>query len=157
SAAVATLLHSACATPPMRTPVPVDPQQTMQAAAHRTALAEWQLLGRNPIAGARLGGSGRSDLTKRGGRYDITLSAPVTRQGWRLSGDTASARLEGIEGGPRESTDVEDLLRIATGWEIPIRALVDWTRGVAAPEAGYGPAQVSHDSGELPALIVQAG
>src|SRR5690606_16883299 len=126
-------------------------------AAHRAALVDWQLSGRVAISGARQGGSGRIDWTQRGDRYDITLSAPVTRQGWRLSGDTASARLEGIEGGPRESTDVEDLLRTATGWEIPIRALVDWTRGVAAPEAGYGPAQVSHDSGGLPASIEQAG
>ena len=157
AAAVATLLLSACASQPMRTPVPVDPQQAMQAAAHRAALADWQLSGRVAISGARQGGSGRIDWTQRGDRYDITLSAPVTRQGWRLSGDTASARLEGIEGGPRESTDVEDLLRTATGWEIPIRALVDWTRGVAAPEAGYGPAQVSHGAGGLPALIEQAG
>lgn len=157
AALIATLLLSACASQPVRTPVPVDPQQARDAAAHRAALVDWQLAGRVAISGARQGGSGRIDWTQRGDRYDITLSAPVTRQGWRLSGDTASARLEGIEGGPRESTDVEDLLRAATGWEIPVRALVDWTRGVAAPEAGYGPAQVSHGAGELPALIVQAG
>ena len=157
AAVIAVLLLSACASAPVRTPVPVDPQQARQAAAHRASLADWGLSGRVAISGDRQGGSGRIDWTQRGDRYDITLSAPVTRQGWRLSGDAASARLEGVEGGPRESTDVEDLLRAATGWEIPIRALVDWTRGVAAPEAGYGPAQVSHGPHDLPGLIVQAG
>ncbi|MGY1409970.1 lipoprotein insertase outer membrane protein LolB [Luteimonas sp. A611] len=157
AAVIAALLLSACASQPLRTPVPVDPQQARQSAAHRAAIADWNLSGRVAISGGRQGGSGRIDWTQRGDRYDITLSAPVTRQGWRLSGDAASALLEGIEGGPRESADVEDLLRAATGWEVPVRAMVDWARAVVAPEAAYGPAQVSHGAGNLPALIGQAG
>lgn len=157
AAVIAALLLSACASQSVRTPVPVDPQQARQSAAHRASLADWNLSGRVAISGGRQGGSGRIDWTQRGDRYDITLSAPVTRQGWRLSGDAASARLDGIEGGPRESADVEDLLRAATGWEVPVRAMVDWARAVAAPEAAYGPAQVSHGPDNLPALIGQAG
>jgi len=155
--AIAALLLSACASQPVRTPVPVDPQQARQAAAHRASLADWSLSGRVAISGARQGGSGRIEWTQRGDHYDITLSAPVTRQGWRLSGDAASARLEGVEGGPRESTDVEALLRTATGWEVPVRALVDWARAVPAPESAYGAAQVGHGPGNLPAQIAQAG
>src|SRR5690606_4338459 len=157
AAVIAALLLSACASQPVRKPVPVDAQQARQTAAARASLADWSLSGRVAISGARQGGSGRIDWTQRGDRYDITLSAPVTRRGWRLSGDAASARLEGIDGGPRESADVEELLRAATGWEVPIRAMVDWARAVVAPEAAYGPAQVNDGPGNLPALIRQAG
>lgn len=157
AAAAAALLLSACASQPMRTPVPVDPQQVRQETAQRASIADWNLSGRVAISGGRQGGSGRIDWTQRGAHYDITLSAPVTRQGWRLSGDAGWARLEGIEGGPRESADVEALLRTATGWEVPVRAMVDWARAVAAPESAYGPAQVSHGDGNRPALIAQAG
>lgn len=148
---------SACVSQPARAPVPVDPQQARQAELQRASLADWSLSGRVAISGGRQGGSGRIDWTQRGARYDITLAAPVTRQGWRLSGDAGSARLEGIEGGPRESADVEELLFAATGWDVPVRAMVDWVRAVAAPEQVYGPAQVTFGPGNLPALIGQAG
>ena len=156
-AAVAALSLSACVSRPERAPAPVDPAQARQAAEQRAALADWSLSGRVAISGGRQGGSGRIDWTQRGERYDITLAAPVTRQGWRLSGDARSARLDGIEGGPRESTDVEDLLYAATGWSVPVRAMVDWVRAVPAPESVYGPAQVAHGPGGLPARIGQGG
>ncbi len=156
-AVVAALSLSACVSQPVRTPAPVDPAQVRLADLQRASLADWSLSGRVAISGGRQGGSGRIDWTQRGERYDITLAAPVTRQGWRLSGDAGSARLEGVEGGPRESADVEDLLFAATGWSVPVRAMVDWVRAVAAPEAVYGPAQVRAGEGGLPASIAQGG
>ena len=156
-ALVAAFALSACVSQPARTPAPVDPEQVRLADLQRASLADWSLSGRVAISGGRQGGSGRIDWTQRGERYDITLAAPVTRQGWRLSGDAGSARLEGVEGGPRESADVEDLLYAATGWSVPVRAMVDWVRAVAAPEAVYGPARTSHGEGGLPARIEQGG
>ncbi len=154
---IAALLLAGCATAPPRAPVAVDPVAAGQADAQRTALRAWDLAGRVAISGPGRGGSGRLDWEQRGDRYDLTLSAPITRQGWRLSGDAGSARLEGVEGGPREAADVEALLYEATGWEIPVRALVDWVRGVAAPEALYGPARIVHGAGDLPARQEQGG
>jgi outer membrane lipoprotein LolB len=157
AAALAALLLSACAGRPTRAPIPPDPQRAALSDARRAAIGDWSLSGRVAISGDRQGGSGRIDWVQRDGRYDIRLSAPVTRQGWRLTGDARSARLEGVEGGPRESADVEQLLRQATGWDVPVRAMVDWVRGVAAPQASYGPVQVDHGPGDLPAVIAQAG
>lgn len=155
-AALAALSLSACVSQPVRTP-PVDPEQARQAAAQRAALADWSLSGRVAISGTRQGGSGRIDWTQRADRYDITLAAPITRQGWRLSGDAGSARLDGVEGGPRESADVEQLLYAATGWDVPVRAMVDWVRAVAAAEDRHGPAHLSAGANGLPARIDQAG
>ncbi|WP_425603971.1 lipoprotein insertase outer membrane protein LolB [Luteimonas kalidii] len=151
------LLLGGCVSVPQRPPVPVDMAAARESEAQRGSLVDWSLEGRVAISNARQGGSGRLDWVQRGERYDLTLSAPVTRQGWRLSGDAASARLEGVEGGPREGADVEALLFGATGWEIPVRAMVDWVRGVAAPTGPYGPARVVHGAGNLPTRLEQAG
>ena len=85
----------------------------------------------------------------------MALSAPVTRQSWRLSGDDAGARLEGIEGGPREGRDAAQLLREATGWEIPVVALAEWVRGVRAQ--ALGPARVAYGEDGRLARIEQGG
>ncbi|TWG88559.1 outer membrane lipoprotein LolB [Luteimonas sp. J16] len=157
AALAAALLLAGCATPPVRAPVQVDPMVAGRADAERASLQSWRLAGRVAISGGRQGGSGRLDWAQAGGRYDVTLSAPVTRQGWRLSGDARHARLEGVEGGPREGADVEALLFEATGWDIPVRALVAWVRGVAAPEAMHGPARVDYGADALPVRLEQAG
>ena len=152
------LLLAACAGGPARLPAPpLDPVAAEQAAAARAALSDWTLSGRVAISNAGRGGNARIDWTQRGERYDIALSAPVTRQSWRLVGDRAGARLDGVEGGPRESADVEALLLAATGWDIPVRAMVAWVRGVPAPEAGQGGFTLQPAADGLPARLVQDG
>lgn len=95
---------------------------------------QWSFEGRVAINNAGKGGNGRIDWQQERARYAVSLSAPVTGQSWRLIGDTHSeaGRLEGLEGGPREGEDAEALLLEATGWDIPINALVDWVRGLPA-------------------------
>mgnify|MGYP001030714314 CR=1 FL=1 len=149
------LLLSACATRPARVPTTADPALAVAREEARARLSGWRIEGRVAVSGHGQGGSGRLEWTQQGGRYDIVLRAPVTRQGWRLSGDAAGARLEGIGGGPREDAQVERMLFEATGWDIPVRALVDWVRGIAA--SGAGRAEVVYGEGGLPASIGQLG
>ena len=155
-AAIAACALSACVSQPVRTPAPVDPAEAQREDAQRRALVDWSLSGRVAISNGRQVGSGRIDWTQRGGRYEISLAAPITRQSWRLIGDAQHARLEGIEGGPREGDAADALLRSATGWDIPVQALVDWVRGVPAAEAAFGPARVVLGAGRQPASIEQA-
>lgn len=138
--AVAGLL-TACVAQPVRQALP--PAQSAAAEARQLAREEtlrqqpaWSLQGRIAVSNGRNGGSGRLDWSQDGRRFDVSLSAPVTRQSWRLVGDAALARLEGVEGGAREGADAATLLREATGWEIPVTALADWVRGIRAPGAG---------------------
>lgn len=143
---VCCLLVSACATrgPPQLPPVIDDPETLAAAEAQQTIRAawlhrqpEWAFDGRVAVNTAGKGGSGRIEWRQNGRQYQVSLSAPVTRQSWRLTGDVHSeaGRLEGLEGGVREGESAEDLLREATGWDIPVNALADWVRGLAA--AGY--------------------
>jgi outer membrane lipoprotein LolB len=147
---------SACVTPRTREALPVDPVQARANDARREALANWNLSGRIAVSTGDRGGSGRIDWQQQAGGYTISLSAPVTRQSWQLSGNDRGARLEGIAGGPREGADVEQLLLSATGWNIPVRALQDWVRGIPAPAREFGPGNQVY-AGSLPASLMQAG
>jgi len=135
-------LLAACATQAPRTMLPAiagDPQQhQQQREAALAVMPSWSLAGRIALANGRDGGSGRIEWTQDGQAYQVALSAPVTRQSWRLSGTPDRARLEGLDGGPRESSDATALLREATRWEIPVEALASWVRGERADESRFG-------------------
>jgi outer membrane lipoprotein LolB len=113
--------------------------------------------GRVALSNGRNGGSGRIEWRQRGDAYEVTLGAPVSRQSWRLSGDAGSARIEGIEGGPRSGTDVVRLLREATGLEIPVGALAAWASGARADAAAFGPARLQFAADGRLARLEQGG
>ena len=118
----------------------------------------WSFSGRAAISKGDKGGSGRIEWQQRDlRRYEIALSAPVTRQSWRLIGDLHSeaARIEGLEGGPRDGEFAEDLLREATGWEVPLQQLGSWVRG--GPAAEYPVEAAVYDAHGRPASFNQAG
>lgn len=117
--------------------------------------SDWSLAGRIAVSNEGKGGSGRIEWAQARADYLVTLSAPVTRQGWRLSGGATSARLEGLEGGPRTGPDARALLLGATGWDIPVVALTQWIRGARAQ--GLGPARIEYGADGLPWRIEQDG
>jgi len=131
---------------------------TQQAREQRVrALPVLAFSGRVALSNGRKGGTGRIEWQQSGDRYEVTLSAPVSRQSWRLTGDAASATIDGIQGGPRSDSDVERLLREATGLDIPVGALAAWAGGARADETVFGPAQLAFtDDGRL-ARIEQDG
>ncbi|QOD91575.1 outer membrane lipoprotein LolB [Lysobacter sp. CW239] len=154
------LLLAACAGAPVRpelTPAALAAAEAAQAGREQAlgAQSDWSLAGRIAVSNQGKGGSGRIEWTQAGPDYRITLSAPVTRQGWQLSGNADSARLEGLEGGPRSGPDAQALLLAATGWDIPVDALAQWVRGARAP--ALGPARIDYGSDGLPWRIRQAG
>lgn len=107
----------------------------------------WSFNGRAAISRGDKGGSGRVDWHQQGDVYRIQLSAPVTRQGWTLTGNRASGsgRLDGLDGGPRAGTDAEQLLLETVGWDIPVGQLSDWVRGLVAVN-GRAPARDDRDA-----------
>lgn len=157
---VLAVLLSACAVRPVRTALPpgqVAAAETRQVAreARLRMQPDWSLLGRIAVSNAGNGGSGRIEWRQNGPHFEVALSAPVTRQGWRLSGDAMGAHLEGLQGGPRSGPDARLLLLEATGWDIPVVALSDWVRGLRA--AGLGPAELTYGMNGLPMRIEQGG
>jgi outer membrane lipoprotein LolB len=154
------LLLAACAGQPVReTPLLAPTAAQLQAQAARVALLaahpRWSLQGRVALSNGREGGSGRIDWRQDGARYDVALSAPITRQSWRLSGDGQAAMLEGLAGGTRSGADPQALLHDATGWTIPVAALASWVRGAAAP--GLPAARLQYGLDGHLARLEQAG
>jgi outer membrane lipoprotein LolB len=150
---------AACAGQPKRTAPPVSDAAARQSQVERaTVLAahpQWSLQGRVALSNGRNGGSGRIDWQQDGPRYSVALSAPITRQSWRLNGDADFARLEGLDGGTREGSDPQALLRESTGWVIPVAALASWVRGTA--DLQLSPATLQFDADGRLASLHQAG
>jgi len=114
-------------------------------------------MGRVAVSNGKKGGNGRIEWRQRNDDYEVTLSAPVTRQSWKLSGNATSATLEGLEGGTRTGTDAAELLREATGLEIPVMALPAWASGARANEATVGRARLQFTADGTLARIEQGG
>ena len=159
----AALLLGACASQDVRPTGPVgvvvEPRLTQEeAAAWFAAHPDWSFEGRVAVNQGKKGGSGRIDWKHQGRQYVVELSAPITRQSWRLSGDThyEAGTLEGMEGGPRHGEDAEELLRDATGWAIPVNLLPDWIRGLPAWDTSE-PAQVTYADDGRPETLRQWG
>jgi outer membrane lipoprotein LolB len=140
---------------------PLPPRLDNQAlldrqAAREAALAklnDWSFVGRIAVSQGSNGGSGRIEWRQHGDDFDIHLSAPITRQTWRLSKSGARVILEGLPGGAREGSDAEALLAEATGWRIPVAVMTAWVRGARAD----GTADLEFAPGGMPATLKQSG
>ena len=148
------LIVAACVPPPVRRAP--DAALLQAQAAREAALAahpDWSLSGHIAISDGMDGGSGRIDWKQHGTDFDIHLSAPVTRQSWRLVREAGRVRLEGLEGGTLEGTDAEALLYQALGWMVPVDALASWARGARASSD----AQLAFGADSLPSLLTEDG
>jgi outer membrane lipoprotein LolB len=155
-------LAGCAASVPTRTAPPLSAEALAERQRIRSewlALYQiWSFSGRAAISRGDKGGSGRIEWEQSGpDRYAIALSAPVTRQSWRLSGDlqSGSGRIEGLDGGPREGASAEALLLQTTGWRVPLQQLGSWVRG--APAAGLPVESMVYDAEGRVAELRQSG
>jgi len=114
---------------------------------------DWGFRGRVALSQGENGGNAGIRWRQRGPDFDIELSAPVTRQSWRLRSQGGRILLEGLEGGTREGSDAESLLLEATGWRIPVTAMSAWARGARAS----GAAELGSGAQARPASLLQQG
>ena len=160
-AIVAVLAGCATTAPVRRTPALSAEALASRQQAREAFLAQydaWSFSGRAAISKGDKGGSGRIEWQQQDRRrYEIALSAPVTRQSWRLIGDLHSeaGRIEGLEGGPRDGEFAEDLLLETTGWSVPLQQLGSWVRG--APASEYPVQAIVYDADGRPESFQQAG
>ena len=148
------VLLVACATAPTPT---LDQHQAERAQWQREQqlrqLSDWSLDGRVAVSANGDGGSGALLWRELDGRTGFELRAPVTGRSWRLTVDSDSALIEGLDEGPRADPDPQRLLRESVGWEIPLAALRYWVRGARAP----GQAMIEFADSGLPVRIRQQG
>jgi outer membrane lipoprotein LolB len=158
SACVSLDTRKAPAAPDVVTAVSAEAQQAEAARVDALrAQPAWSFQGRVAVSKGRNGGSGRIDWQQQARQYVVSLSAPVTRQSWTLRGDSEnrSGRLNGVEGGPRQGEDAQQVLLEATGWDIPVNQLPDWVRGLVAE--GATAAEIDRDAEGRPRRVRQMG
>lgn len=148
-------LLAACTTAPRKTFSPdaalLEAQAQREAQLARSSA--WKLTGRLAVSDGRDGGSGRIEWIQDDDAFEIVLNAPVTRQSWKLRGDTRFARIDGLEGGPYFGDSAAQLLEEHVGWSMPLDDLIAWVRGARAT----GTANIEFGENGLPALIEQNG
>lgn len=70
--------------------------------------------------------------------YELSLSSSFLGMGsTRLEGSPGFIQMELPDGETYSSSDPQGLIYAATGWELPIDALVWWVRGLPAPEGDF--------------------
>ncbi len=154
-ATLAVALLAGCAGPAQRPTPPQAAELAAQAERERMLEAQirWQLEGRVAVRQGGDGGSGQLDWAVDGRDLLVALRAPVSGQGWRLQVTADGARLEGLEGGPRQDSDADRLLRESVGWDVPLDLFSRWVRGLR----GSPDAQLELDPAGLPERITEAG
>ena len=150
---LALLVLAGCARAPLRQADAAFLLAQAEREQRLAAQSEWALSGRVAVSGGGEGGSGRIEWRQRGDDLTVSLSAPVSRESWRLTAGQRWARLEGLEAGPLQGSDPEALLAEALGWNVPLLQLRAWVRGARAD----GPGEIEFDANGLPARLRQHG
>ncbi len=122
------LLLSACAGQP---PLPQADWDHHRASV--AALTEWQARGKVGLRTPERSDSANLDWTQRGEVSLLRLSGPIGLNNVIIRSD--GQRLELQREGETRAWDRPDAppLRELTGWELPLRALPYWLRGIPAP------------------------
>lgn len=158
------MLLAGCSSLPAVAPDALPAASSPAARAATLGLAQgdcsaphWGMAGRVALSNGRDGGSGRITWSQGGGALHLEMSAPLTRQSWRLDVDAEGAVLRGISPDAQRGDDAARLLRDATGWDVPVQAMGCWLRAVEADPARFGPAQIERGVDGLPKHLAQAG
>jgi outer membrane lipoprotein LolB len=122
---LAVLLVAGCAT----TPAP----RSSQSAATVTA---WQLNGRVSLTRGEEGWHAGLYWQEQADTFYLRISGPLGQGGFQLNGDVRGVVLVDADGQTFAARDVDALLVQVTGWQLPVRGLRYWIRGLPEPAAG---------------------
>jgi len=100
--------------------------------AYMETLQHWQLLGKAGIRTAQQSDSAGFSWRQNLDHYDISLFGPFNAQAARIKGDNQQVSLE-ADGQTWRAHSPEALLEQHLGWQLPVRDLAWWIRGLPAP------------------------
>lgn len=131
------LMTSACSQW-QKAPAPITPadenwqayQQRMQASTH------WELTGKVGIRTPDDNNSAGFSWQQFDGDFDISLSGPFNAGAARIYGTAENTTLE-TDGKRFYAASPEQLLQQQLGWQLPVRELAWWIRGLPAPDSDY--------------------
>ncbi|HAJ93042.1 MAG TPA: outer membrane lipoprotein LolB [Gammaproteobacteria bacterium] len=138
------LLMAGCAT----TPAP----RSSQSAA---AITAWQLNGRVSLTRGEEGWHAGLYWQEQIDTFYLKISGPLGQGGFQLNGDARGVVLVDADGQTFTAPDADALLVQVTGWQLPVRGLRYWIRGL--PEPATGKAQLTRDEAGQLLRLEQSG
>lgn len=126
------LLLAACAT---QAPVTTTDLGWEQRRRNLAALENWQLEGKLALRTPDQSESASLSWRQNGSHAEVQLSGPLGAGATALSSDGRALTVR--QGEQRRDYDISSPGAIAasTGWDLPLKALPFWLRGIPAPEA----------------------
>jgi outer membrane lipoprotein LolB len=125
-----------CALP---VPRPADPVLEQRWSEHLKAVEQiqsWDLRARFAVRSDEQGGQATLSWQRAPGRQSIQLNGPLGRGVVRIVQDAQGARLTDAERREFSAASAEELLRLYTGWQLPVANLDWWARGLPVPGSG---------------------
>ena len=141
-------LLSACATQKSRDTPDFDTHQRDLAE-----LSHWQVEGKLGLRQDGRGNSARLRWQQSGEHYAIQLSGPLGAGAVIIEGDERAVLVRN-SGGEYRAANPEQLVKELTGWQIPVRDLTFWARGMPSPTLEISSARI--EQGRL-AQLSQGG
>lgn len=146
-------LLTACALPP---PAPDSSRRSYETRrAQLQALDHWALTGRIAVSAEGEGWSASLRWQQSGEDYRISVFDALGRTLARIEGRPGRVTLRTAEGRRAEAADPERLLAEQLGWELPVRGLRHWVRGLPLPAEAT--ARLDLDADGRPRLLEQDG
>jgi len=144
------MILAGCAPQPIK---PIDSWDEHRARV--AALETWHISGQ---LGARLpdnNGSARLRWQQTQDAFRIDLSGPFGQGRTLISGRPGAVTLEQRGEQPVHASSAEELLNLATDWQVPVEQLRYWVRGIPSPELHIQ--QMKRNSDGLLAKLEQGG
>lgn len=127
-------LLTACATRP---PVSEDErrQEWRRHSDRIASLTDWELKGRIAMRVEEEGWTASLHWRQERSSYVIRIIAPMGQGRYDLRGNASTVRLRMPDNRLLYAEDAQTLLRDNLGWQVPVRGLVYWVRGLPAPDS----------------------
>lgn len=123
-------LLAACATGP----VPVAEQPWQQRSQQLAALENWTARGKIAVRSGQQSESASLAWKQRGSDTRLQLAGPMGLQATEIHSDGQELLIQRGDELTRLDISTPDAVRLHTGWDLPLRALPFWLKGLPAPE-----------------------
>lgn len=142
------LLLTACSTTQTLKPI------TGGGYASPAGYSDWQFQGRIAIRRGDEGWHAGLFWQSSASGYQIKISGPLGQGVMHLTGNEQGVFLQTADGQIVTAPEPGQLLKRATGWELPVDGMHYWIRGLPVPGVSY---QETRDSLGLPQYLQQSG
>lgn len=126
------LVIIACVLQACATRLPPEPIEFKQHQSRIAPINDWQIKGKLGIKAPSESLSASIDWQQMSSHYLIQLHGPLGQKSLRIEGTPKLITLKEKGKEPVSSNSAESLFKRTTGWNLPLKQLDDWVKGLPA-------------------------